>query len=1512
MVTQGCAVNLRDSPKGKFLKKGWRMITTHPRLARLLHLPCRCPKNYQHAPCTGKIGTASSRYAVDFAKRVAKGVLQELEHSDVQQECLGSTQLPELFGAGDMCFCQDLKIPNLPEQKCPMCWEQRLLSEDKLKGDSEGHVGQVSGQDASQAKVPQVLSESSSPNRQEAGSVMHSNVEERAQQLLARKDFSFKACEELLSLAPMKSPNRNRSLVNRDAECLTLGVYSHGAFYGTTNASVKHPQLTAYLNAFGKKHLPRQAQWTSLTISRNNQMPVHRDVNNSGHHPNYLVGLGSYQGGELWTHNPQLSEQSQNALAQVHPDGRRLLGEARATQHRVVQFDPKEWHATCPWTGQRIVITYFVSRGWKQLENEALTQVLEQGFQVPRIEEAHVIQKSGVWKHKFKNEGEKSDEKIKRYLYLLHAATGHGSMRHLRQALKRRNAAPRVLELAKTFTCSICDERRRVPPQHVASLEPLPPKWATISADIGNWKHPVTGEHVAFMVIIDEGSRYRAARILCKGSKQTPSAAACLHYLMEGWTQYFGNPQCLRLDPAGSFRSQAVVDFCDRNHIFLDVIPGEAHWQIGACEQAVQGLKEVMSKTCQEDPETSPEELLSVAVRTFNQRDMVRGFSPLQHAFGRSVDVTGRLVNASNGTPDELQIESAEGEFARNLARQAQAEKAHCDWQARQRLLRAQNSRGRWKLEFHPGQLVYFWRSQESGRGKHAPGTKKGRFLGPARVLATETRRSDSGELRPGSSVWLVRGRQLIKCAPEQLRLASQREELIEALAEDTKVPWTYTKVAQEIGGNQFEDATRELPDYDEWLRAQDPEQEEQPTRRRITRKRPIIEEGVDEEMEGAPAPRPGAIPRTREALSTDTTEIGHCWWHDVAAHSWGDKGEWWQSTDAAVEVQVELPESSRGFKKAMVNMSGFFVGALKKRAVEVCERRLSEQEKQEFRQAKLSEVKNFIAAEAFEALPEQLKPDRNTAINMRWVLTWKQLDTGGRKAKARAVLLGYQDPAYEHRATTSPVMSRQTRQCFLQMCANKKWRVYKGDVSGAFLQGRPYAGGLLCIPCDEICEAMGLAKGSVTRLKKACYGLVDAPLEWYKTVSEFLQTLGLERAWSDPCLWLWRPQGVLRGLVSGHVDDFLFGGSEEDSLWQEILNKIKQKFKWGDWEHGEFTQCGVQVRQMDQGFELSQTQYVEDHLQEIPLSGTRRRDKEAATTEKEKTQLRATLGALSWHAQQVAPHVAAETSLLLSEVSRSCVNTIIKTNLLVSHTRAKKHHVMKIHAFDPQEELCIYAWVDAGSQNRPDGGSTQGCFIGMSTMGLQRGEVLPVSPLSWSSSKIDRACRSPGAAETQAAVNGEDSLFYLRYQWSEIAYGQVQVHNPAGAVRRTKGCLISDSRNVFDKVNTEVLTIKGAEKRANIELLAIKAAQQETALEVRWVHSEAQLSNSLTKAGAAKELELYYHMGHRWRIVEDAEMKSARKRKQIGLEPLQGEREGQVQEVKVAEALPLEVEICV
>ena len=307
---------------------------------------------------------------------------------------------------------------------------------------------------------------------------------------------------------------------------------------------------------------------------------------------------------------------------------------------------------------------------------------------------------------------------------------------------------------------------------------------------------------------------------------------------------------------------------------------------------------------------------------------MIRGFSPLQHAFGRNADVTGRLINAADGQPDEFQVENPEGEFARNVERQARAERAHSDWQAHQRILRAQNSRGRRTLVFHPGQMVFFWRSQESGRGKHAPGTKKGRFLGPARILATETRRDESGALRPGSAVWLVRGRQLVKCAPEQLRHASQREELVEALSEDNKIPWTFTKVASEIGGNQFEDATADLPDEGEWRRAQDLEEEAPPTRRRLTRKRPPQDPNEEPAAPDATSLRPAVVPRTEATAAANYVEMGACWWSDVAETAWGSESPWWRDGSSAVEVQIEMPESSRGLKRAFANLPSFFVGS--------------------------------------------------------------------------------------------------------------------------------------------------------------------------------------------------------------------------------------------------------------------------------------------------------------------------------------------------------------------------------------------------------------------------------------------------------------------------------------------------------------------------------------------------------------------------------------------------------
>ena len=124
---------------------------------------------------------------------------------------------------------------------------------------------------------------------------------------------------------------------------------------------------------------------------------------------------------------------------------------------------------------------------------------------------------------------------------------------------------------------------------------------------------------------------------------------------------------------------------------------------------------------------------------------------------------------------------------------------------------------------------------------------------------------------------------------------------------------------------------------------------------------------------------------------------------------------------------------------------------------------------------------------------------------------------------------------------------------------------------------------------------------------------------------------------------------------------------------------------------------------------------YQSPSKQEVWSSGS--------TDDWEKTQLRALLGGVSWHALQLAPHFAADVGFLLSEVNKSTIDTIYRANKLLDHVKSMKDHRMKIHPI-PKEELAAFVWVDAGSQNRPDGSSTQGIVVGVASKDLLDGQT--------------------------------------------------------------------------------------------------------------------------------------------------------------------------------------------
>ena len=321
--------------------------------------------------------------------------------------------------------------------------------------------------------------------------------------------------------------------------------------------------------------------------------------------------------------------------------------------------------------------------------------------------------------------------------------------------------------------------------------------------------------------------------------------------------------------------------------------------------------------------------------------------------------------------------------------------------------------------------------------------------------------------------------------------------------------------------------------------------------------------------------------------------------------------------------------------------------------------------------------------------------------------------------------------------------------------------------------------------------------------------------------------------------------------------------------------------------EEGTFTQCGVLVEEhADNSYSLSQEKYVEE-LKYINLRSQRRKETSAETDQWEQSQLRTLLGGLSWYAQQTSPHLSSEVGLLLSEINKSTVDTIHRANKLLDQAKAMKSHRLRIHAI-PWKELMLCAWCDAAPHNRPDGSSTQGVVIGAASKKLLDGECVPVSFMLWQSTKITRVCRSPGASEAVAAVNAEDLLFFARFQMSEMMGNGVRIRHVNETANKIVGCLVTDSRNVYDKLSTEVVAPKGAERRVDLEVMGLKAAQHKNGLIVRWVNSEAQLSNPLTKTKEQRELMLFYDMGQKWCIVEDETMSSARKRRKKGQTPLE------------------------
>ena len=75
-------------------------------------------------------------------------------------------------------------------------------------------------------------------------------------------------------------------------------------------------------------------------------------------------------------------------------------------------------------------------------------------------------------------------------------------------------------------------------------------------------------------------------------------------------------------------------------------------------------------------------------------------------------------------------------------------------------------------------------------------------------------------------------------------------------------------------------------------------------------------------------------------------------------------------------------------------------------------------------------------------------------------------------------------------------------------------------------------------------------------------FGLSDAPREWYLRLHRCLTDHGWIRGWIDQATWLlFGEDGSLEGILVGHVDDLLVGGSE---YAMQKLDRIGEELGFG------------------------------------------------------------------------------------------------------------------------------------------------------------------------------------------------------------------------------------------------------------------------------------------------------------------------------------------------------------
>ena len=409
----------------------------------------------------------------------------------------------------------------------------------------------------------------------------------------------------------------------------------------------------------------------------------------------------------------------------------------------------------------------------------------------------------------------------------------------------------------------------------------------------------------------------------------------------------------------------------------------------------------------------------------------------------------------------------------------------------------------------------------------------------------------------------------------------------------------------------------------------------------------------------------------------------------------------------------------------------------------------------------------------------------------------------------------------------------------FMALTAGRQWSAFVKDAKTAFLQSKPTTRKQkLAVkqPSDE--SLPGLDPRQMLLLNTEVYGLVSGPAWWRRTFLEVLvKELGYRVNAYDRCvLTLDNESGIpghpTEGIIVVEVDDILESGNERH---RNKMAWLEKKLRFGKIinlrEHPEGTgYAGRRIMQGPDGsFQYTMADYIKNRLKYVRIE-RKYLKKDASTTslkEDEINQLRGVVAAINWIAREGRPDVSAAASILSGCFEKPLMQHVLETNQVVDHL--KNHHVvLKVHHI-PEEQVRHLVISDASYDPTGKVKPQHGWIQAITTPQLNRGEVAPVSLMSWKSRRLRRKagntllCESIalstalGAMEKQVAV--WRSFCKSKYDPRETA---VEVSEEVQMGLHGPGAVIASESVTF----TDPLTVAVADAKSLYDASASEQAQ--------------------------------------------------------------------------------------